>query len=362
LVAVRGEAVSAVYINKIGTAVPPYDVHERFVSHAASRLASDGERRMFRRLVEKSQIEHRYSYLCPRYDGGALDQSDFYQVGRFPDTGVRMRFFEEHAIELATAALDAAGFSEVKDEITHLIVVSCTGFHAPGLDMEIISRFRLRPGIERVLIGFMGCYAALNALTLARHIVRSEPKAKVAVVNVELCTLHLQDGTAVEHMLRFLIWGDGASACVVSGEPAGILLRGFHSTAIPQGRELITWRIGASGFDLSLSSRLPRVLSMALPEKLAEIMAGANPADVRLWAVHAGGRSILDAFAAAIGLAPDALRHSRSVLKRFGNMSSATIMFVLRDMMESGACPGLGCGIAFGPGLTAQSMLFEVPG
>jgi alpha-pyrone synthase len=101
---------------------------------------------------------------------------------------------------------------------------------------------------------------------------------------------------------------------------------------------------------------------MVLPEKLAEIMAGANPADVRLWAVHAGGRSILDAFGAAIGLAPDALRHSRSVLKRFGNMSSATIMFVLRDMMESGASPGLGCGIAFGPGLTAQSMLFEVPG
>src|ERR1700730_9018401 len=190
---VGGEAVSAVYINKIGTAVPPYDVHQRFVSHAASRLASDGERRMFRRLGEKSQIEHRYSFLCPRYEGGALDQNDFYQVGRFPDTGVRMRFFEEHAIELAAAALDAAGFSEVKDEITHLIVVSCTGFHAPGLDMEIISRFRLRPGIERVLIGFMGCYAALNALTLARHIVRSEPKAKVAVVNVELCTLHLQD-------------------------------------------------------------------------------------------------------------------------------------------------------------------------
>ena len=353
--------MSAAYINRIGTAVPPHDVHQHFIAYALSRFSSEGPRRVFRRLVEKSQIEHRYSHLKPQTDGTDLDCSGFYRPGQFPDTGVRMRFFEKHAPELAAAALDDAGFVDVKDEITHLIVVSCTGFYAPGLDLEIVTRFRLRADVERTFVGFMGCYAALNALTLARHIVRSDPRAKVAVVSVELCTLHLQEGAEIDEMLRFLIWGDGASACIVSAEPTGLRLRSFHATVIPQSQELIAWRIGTSGFDLGLSSKLPRTLSAALPEKLPSLMGGVAPADIRLWAVHAGGRAILDAAGEAIGLPPDALRHSRSVLQQFGNMSSATILFVLRDMMrEAAGCIGdLGCAIAFGPGLTAQSMIFE---
>jgi alpha-pyrone synthase len=346
------------YINRIGTAVPPFDVHQTFSRALIPLLSEKYSTAIIARLADRAQIDHRYSFLDPKL---FLKPGGFYQPGRFPGTLERMRFFEQHAPMLAARALEGIDLSGVKDDVTHLIVACCTGFYAPGIDVDIINRFGLRPTVERTIVGFMGCYAAVNALKLARHIVRSEPGAKVVVVNVELCTIHLQEIHDVDQMLCFLIWGDGASACLVSSEPSGIALQSFHSAIIGDGAEQLAWRIGQSGFDIVLSSKVAQTLGHTLPGAIGSVLGGRQVRDIALWAVHPGGRAILDAVGRAIGLEEGALGPSRGVLRRFGNMSSATLVFVLKEILEK-RLKGLGCAMAFGPGLVAESMVFEAAG
>ncbi|QQP89780.1 type III polyketide synthase [Skermanella sp. TT6] len=356
---------TAAYINAIGTAVPTHDVHDKFVSYAPALLTDERLRKLFRRMAERCQIEHRYSFFEPDPDPEVLDTGGFFTRGAFPDTATRMKFYERHALGLATASLEAAGIERHRDGITHLIVTSCTGFYAPGLDLELARHFGLDPSVERTIIGFMGCYAAMNALKAARHIVRSEPGSKVAIVNLELCTLHLQETADIEEILSFLIFADGCSACLVSAEPDGIELQGFRATVIPGSADQITWHIGRNGFDMRLAGTVPGTIGQGLPDALPSILQGRSPSDVELWAVHPGGRSILDAVAGAIEGKGDQLSDSRAVLRDYGNMSSATVMFVLKRMLDRFRDTrmggnGLGCAMAFGPGLTAESMLFRL--
>jgi predicted naringenin-chalcone synthase len=343
------------YINRIGVAVPPFDIHRTFCEFAISRLGSGGTKTAFRRLADRAQIDHRYSFLPPE---SFLEPRGFYRPGQWPDTLARMRFFELHAPSLAVQALDAIGISSFKEELTHLIVACCTGFYAPGIDIDIVNRFDLKPTVERTIVGFMGCYAAINALKLARHIVRSECHAKVLVVNIELCTIHLQQAWDADQMLRFLIWGDGCATCLISAEPSGLELRSFHSTVIGGSADQLAWRVGQNGFDIVLSNKIARTLARELPESIHSILDGRRVGDIALWAVHPGGRSILDAVGSAIDLHEEGLGHSREILRRFGNMSSASVGFVLKEMLEK-KLKGLGCAMAFGPGLTAESMIFE---
>ena len=182
-------------------------------------------------------------------EGDRADTEGFYQCGDFPDTAMRMRRFEQHAPALAQAAVDRLQLGAQCDRITHLLITCCTGFSAPGLDLELIERCRLPSTVERTTIGFMGCYAAINALKLAHHIVRSEASARVFIVNLELCTLHLQDTTDLEQMLSFLLFGDGCAACIVSADPVGVALDSFHAVLVPSTRGLITWNIRETGFD-----------------------------------------------------------------------------------------------------------------
>lgn len=350
-----------VFINRIATAVPAHDVHQKFVAYAPTLLADERARLLFRRMAERSQIEHRYSCLPADVDPQALDGRGFYVRGRFPNTQARMALYKEEALPLAARAVEGLAMADVTQEISHLIVASCTGFYAPGLDLQLIAHFGLRQSVERTIVGFMGCYAAMNALKLAQHIVRSEPAAKVLVVNLELCTLHLQETPDLERVLSFLIFADGCSACLVSGDPSGIRLAGFSSTILPDSADQITWHIGQLGFDMMLSGHVAQTLSRNLSGSLDSILAGARREDIRHWAIHPGGRSVLDAAADSLQLKNGELTQSRDVLRRYGNMSSATVMFVLQQMLEAGA-PGQGCAMAFGPGITAESLLFEIGG
>jgi alpha-pyrone synthase len=352
--------MAAVYVNKIGTAVPPYDAHWKFVDYACGLLSSEPRRQLFRKMAERGQIEHRYSFLQPSRDELGTDVENFYQRGRFPDTSARMRFFERNALTLAVEALNAIDFHNVSQEVTHLILGCCTGFYAPGLDIDVVKRFNLKPTVERTIIGFMGCYSAITGLKLARHIVQSEPRAKVAVINLEMCTIHMQEVNDLEQLLCFLLWGDGCSACLISSEPSGLELQSFHSTLIEEAADQMTWRIGHNGFDMTLSGKVPLTIARSLPKNMGAILGGRRSAEIDLWAVHPGGRSILDAVAGAINLDESALKYSREVLRQFGNMSSATVPFVLKSMLDSDL-RGLGCGMAFGPGLTAESMIFARP-
>jgi predicted naringenin-chalcone synthase len=222
-----------------------------------------------------------------------------------------------------------------------------------------VDHLGLDTGVERNMIGFMGCYAAINGLKMARHIVRSHPEAKVVAVNLELCTLHLQETQELEQVLSFLVFGDGCAAALVSAEPVGFQMDSFRSVMIPGTRELITWRIRELGFDMLLSGKVPGEIGKALCAGSAEVLGRTRKEDVAMWGVHPGGKSVLDAVERGLGLGGDALAASREVLERFGNMSSATVMFVLERLMRGAVKGELGCAMSFGPGLTAETMMFR---
>ena len=357
--------MTQVCLNRIATAVPGDDVHSAFVDFADKLLADGPDPRLgplFGRMSSRSGIEHRYSVLTPNEASTEfrVNAHEFYTRGSFPDTARRMQIFERFAPWLAQAALDKLALTvQERSAITHVIVTTCTGLYAPGLDFDIVDHLGLATTVERTMIGFMGCYAAINGLKTARHIVRSEPEAKVLMVNLELCTLHLQETHELEQVLSFLVFADGCSASLISAEPAGFALDSFRAVLIPTTRELITWRIGGLGFDMLLSGQVPGAIAQALEDGGGEVLGRHETKDITLWGVHPGGRSVLDAVQRGLGLPKEALAASRGVLKNFGNMSSATVMFVLEELLKSARPGELGCAMSFGPGLTAETMLFH---
>jgi predicted naringenin-chalcone synthase len=352
--------MTTVYLNRIATAVPEHDVHDAFVVFAEKMLTDSRLRTVFRRMVSRADIAHRYSFLDPQKGSDRFsphNTNQFYRRGNFPNTAQRMELFEQSAPVLMRNAVDRLALSE-KDRsgITHVLVTCCTGLYAPGLDFEIVDHLGLSASVERTMIGFMGCYAAINALKLARHIVRSDPKAGVLMVNLELCTLHFQETQDLEQVLSFLVFADGAAASLITAREQGFALDTFKAVMVPGTKGLITWKIRGLGFDMLLSGQVPKELGRAL--HAGELMAERDGID--LWAVHPGGRSILDAVERGLELPPDALAASREVLSCFGNMSSATVMFVLQRMMQQARPGQSGCAMSFGPGLTAETMRFHV--
>jgi alpha-pyrone synthase len=350
------------YLNRLAVAVPEYEVHDTFVRFAERALRDRRSRLLFERLASRSQIRHRWSCLAPAAPGSneKLDADGFYTLGSFPSTGTRMQRYERDAPLLAAKAVDRLGLGEAAQRITHLIVTSCTGLSAPGIDFEVMRRCNLSPSIERNFLGFMGCNAAINALKLARHIVRSTPDAKVVVVCIELCTLHLQESADIERLLTFLLFADGCAAALISAEPSGFALDGFHVEVMPEAAGHITWTIRDCGFDMLLSGEVPAAIGATLRSGSDRVLSGASPSEIALWAVHPGGRTVLDAVEVAFALEPSALAIPRAVLRDYGNMSSPTVLFVLEAMMREKPPPGArGCAMAFGPGLTTETMLFS---
>ncbi|HQT76603.1 MAG: hypothetical protein B7Z80_10625 [Rhodospirillales bacterium 20-64-7] len=347
------------WINRIATAVPPHDIHGAFVEFGRDTLVDAHKRALFDRMAAMAEIEHRYAIVepAPRPRDVVLDVGGFYRRDSFPSTAARMAMYEPYALDLAHRAVRALDVDPTG--ITHLIVASCTGFSAPGLDFQLMRLAGLNETTHRTLVGFMGCFAAVNALKLADQIVRAEPGARVLVVNLELCSLHLQeDFQDVPKMLSFLLFADGASAALVTADPEGIALGAFRVRVIPRSDGLITWHIGDTGFVMHLSGQVPGRIRRWLPDNAASLLPDPRPV---LYAVHAGGRSILDSVQHALCLEPAALRYSREILRDYGNMSSATLMFVLQRIMADADARGPGLGMAFGPGLTVETFAFHRP-
>jgi predicted naringenin-chalcone synthase len=355
--------VTTAYLNRIATAVPPHDVHAAFEQFAASLLQDVREDALlFRRMTRRSGIEHRYSSLAPSANGqtGNVDAEGFYRRGSFPNTRARMQRFEQDAPVLAQKAVEHLLPGGERGHITHLLITSCTGMSAPGLDFEIIDRCGLSKSTERTLIGFMGCYAAINGMKLARHIVRSDPAARVLALNIELCTLHLNETNNIEQILTFLLFGDGCAASLISAEPKGAALDAFRSIRPADTNDLMTWKIGDSGFDMTLSGQVPGAIQNTLRAHSAEILDPWPRNSIDLWAVHPGGRTVLEAAERGLGLPSGSLGDSREILRNYGNMSSATVMFVLQQMLRTATAGQKGCAMSFGPGLVAETMSFHM--
>lgn len=341
----------------IGTATPDHDIHHAFLDWVRRRIAPR-EARLFDRMATRAAIGHRWSVLAEK--DRPTEPGGFYGNQRMPGTAERMAIYAQAAPALALQAIERLRARVPLDGITHLVVASCTGFVAPGIDQIIARALGLPAGVERLLVGFMGCYAAVAALRSARHIVRSTPTARVLVVTVELSTLHLQGDTTLEPLLAQLQFGDGAAAALVAADPAGFALGETFAAAVPDSHELIRWTITDQGFVMHLAGAVPGRIGIALAEPAlrAAVTGGLDPAAIDGWAVHAGGRSILDAVEGALGLDPDALAASRAVLHANGNMSSATLMFVLERLL-AGPPVREGRALAFGPGLAAEGFAFR---
>jgi len=360
------------HLNRIGTAIPDHDIHAPITEFMRSMLPEQRTRLIFDRMAERSGIAHRHSFMradeCS--EGEDVNAGSFYRRGNFPGTGARMALYETEALHLAkraVAALEREGPPDGLTGITHLIVASCTGFSAPGLDLQLAAHLGLRADVQRTMIGLMGCSAAVPALRAADQVVRADPLARVLVVNLELCSLHLQETSDLNRLLSLMLFSDGASAAVVSAAPTGIVLQDFLSLIIPDSQDLITWRMGDQGFAMHLSGQVPLRIAQTLGDERAQagdsrLLRGGPVEDVELWAVHPGGRSVLDAVESGLELAPDALAVSRRVLHNYGNMSSATVMFVLQDMLHHGSPGARGMAMAFGPGMVVETFRFQMAG
>ncbi|HEX7002820.1 MAG TPA: type III polyketide synthase [Trueperaceae bacterium] len=360
------------YLNAVASAVPSTSYSQDQILEVMK--AWHGEDRRVQRLLNgiyrASAIERRHSVLSDFLPG---DPGGFFYDPRgerflVPSTGERNRRYQQEAGRLAGCAASEAMSRTQQfgpDSITHLVTASCTGFFAPGPDIELVDSLRLSPGVERYHLGFMGCYAAFPALRMARSICLADPDAVVLVVALELCTLHLQASRDADSLLAASVFADGCAAALVSGrEPeTGFRLDRFGSALARERSGEMAWTIGDSGFEMVLSSKLPLAVEEVVGGAVAELLDGDDPRSVEEWAVHPGGRAILDRVEGALCLGPGALWASRQVLASYGNMSSATVMFVLERLLaaESGG-EGRTVALAFGPGLSVESALFTRTG
>jgi predicted naringenin-chalcone synthase len=312
-------------------------------------------------MAARSGIRHRFSVLPPAPCGGTpIEPGGFYHGETLPSTGARMKAYAEAAPKLALAAVRNLETEADLGAVTHLVVASCTGFVAPGIDQMLARELGLGGGVERTLVGFMGCYAAVSSLRLAYHIVRSEPAARVLVVTVELSTLHLQDEVGIEPLLAMLQFADGATASLVTADPVGFAIASPFAVTLPDSASLIRWDIGDRGFAMQLSGDVPGRIAEALRDEAVreKVLCGLVPEEIDAWAVHAGGRSVLDAVEHGLELPQGALAESRDVLARYGNMSSSTLPFVLAELLPQSE-RRRGVALAFGPGLAAEGFHFK---
>lgn len=347
-----------VWISHLGHSEPgPALPQERVVDWLARRLAPGSDESRLRRFAERSGIESRHSVLD--LDHGEADA--FYPPGGSarPSHDAVSAVFAAKAPGLALEAVRAACPDGI-GRVTHVVVATCTGAVAPGLDIDLVRALALGQGVRRTMVGFMGCYAAVPALRIARDTCRGDPGARVLVVCCELCSLHLEPGPRDDAMLAACLFADGAAAAVVEAGPdpigAGVALGADCSLLGDDDGEIMAWRAGSNGFRLNLSPYVSRALGADL-EPLVAAMAPNGAASVD-WLVHPGGPRILDTFTKRLDLAPDTLDRSRAALAAGGNRSSATVLAMLADAVDAGWC-GQGVAVGFGPGLTIDALGLE---
>lgn len=279
-----------------------------------------------------------------------------------------MQRMKTYAAEAAPLALKAARQALTQSGLragvfTHLVTVSCTGFHAPGVDTDLIEGLGLPPTIERTHIGFMGCHGALNGLRVSRAFTTADPEARVLLCAVELCSVHYFYGWDPGKVIANAIFADGAAAVVgvhESSAPSGA----WRATAcganlFPGTRDAMTWSIGDYGYVMSLSKRVPGLIAAHLRPWVEQWLDQHELAleDVATWAVHPGGPRIVAAVEEALALPHDKTRASHNTFADFGNMSSPTVLFII-DALRKHNAPRPCVALGFGPGLAVEATLF----
>lgn len=370
--------MSAPVIYAIGTAVPPNKIpqeHHYSILESANGL-SRLEKLTLRKIYSRSGISYRHSVLNEFAGNDNAGNVLFHPSGKYENTPVaqRMELYEQYAPALCAQAAEAC-FNTLpsvsRKDITHIITFSCTGMYAPGLDIHLVEQLGLQRNVERTCINFMGCYAAINALKSAYHIARSQPGAIILIAGAELCSLHYRKSNDSNQLVANALFSDGAAAAIVSakhieipGNEINFLIKDFYAEFEQSASDEMVWRIGNNGFDLRLTPEVPVVVKdniKALADKLF-LKTGLQQKDIDHYALHPGGMKILEACEEALNISKEQNEISYSVLNNYGNMSSVTILFVLKEYLSRLTKSDLNQNIlacAFGPGISMESMIIQ---
>lgn len=346
-------------ISKIGTAVPQY-VHsqEDIRLYMQNQLQLDSKAAKLTNLIYKrSGIEKRHSVLS---DFSNNEGASFFLPDADLGVSERMKKYAGESVGLSLNAIENTIPNSELAGVTHLITVSCTGMSAPGLDLQLVKALKLKTNIVRTSVNFMGCYAAIHALKLAEAFCNRKEKTKVLIVCTELCTLHFQNTSNVEDILSACLFADGSAACIVSNEEVnGLEISNFHSEIAFEGYGDMAWEISNHGFLMNLSTYVPKLLEKDMKKLLDANLEKTKyqKEDIKHWAIHPGGKNILEATQKALQIKPTDLASSYKTLSENGNMSSPTVLFVLKDIMEKAKSQEPIFMAAFGPGLTIESAL-----
>ncbi|HZY78839.1 MAG TPA: type III polyketide synthase [Cyclobacteriaceae bacterium] len=359
------------FITAIGTATPKHKFSQSVIADFMVRAMKLDEQdaKKLRALYRATGIESRYSVL-PDY--GKTADYEFYSnsedLSPMPSTKKRLELFRKHAVELSCESARSVMQKISSKEITHLIVVSCTGLYAPGLDIDLVKALDLRADVQRTCVNFMGCYAAFNALKLADSFCGNNEDAKVLIVCTELCSLHFQNENTQDNMLANALFGDGSASVLVEGKARkGLNLKPdiFRCDIALNGEEDMAWTVGDVGFEMKLSAYVPDIIQTGIKDLTNRLLEGMSKdmSDVTYFAIHPGGRRILEVIEKELGLTREQNNCAYTVLRNYGNMSSPTVVFVLKELC--GRLNGVDhnkkiLSFAFGPGLTLESMVLSV--
>lgn len=356
------------FITSIGTSNPAnkysQDTIADFICENFSSTEEDKQKTKV--LYRATGIRERYSVLddYKKKVGSFSFYANTPNMEPFPSTGTRMKLYREKAVPLAIEAITNCTHGlEDFSSFTHIITVSCTGMYAPGLDVDLIKALNLKPDIVRTSLNFMGCYAAMNALVLAKQFCNSQDNVKVLVVSVELCTIHLQKKQSEDNLLAHSLFSDGAAAAVVTNRTSD---RSFEivsnsSYLSLNGKGDMAWKIGDFGFEMSLTSYVPKIIEGGITDLTNNLLKNTNLTihQIDRFAIHPGGKKILEAIEKQLNIPKSANGPAYEVLRDYGNMSSPTILFVLKKVMSNVKPNQNILSFAFGPGLTMESLLFK---
>lgn len=361
------------YITSFGTALPEYRVSQKeIIGFLLNNLnLSDEKKKETEIIFRASGINYRHSVL--KDYTASLGGFEFFpntnNLEPFPGVSQRMHVYKKEALKLSLNAVRQCIGNEDPKNFTHLITVSCTGMYAPGLDFDLVKSLGFSHSIKRTAINFMGCYAAFNALKVAKDICTANSGSKVLIVCVELCSLHFQKNLNQEDtILANALFGDGAAAVLVESELSASInlsLETFYCDLMVEGEQDMTWSIGDFGFEMTLSSYVPDLVKKGIKSLINSLLheLKLNTSDISHFAVHPGGKRILEVIEQELEIPKESNTPAYSVLKNCGNMSSPTILFVLQSIfgkLEAKDKESKILGLAFGPGLTLESMLLKV--
>ncbi len=360
-------------ITGIGTANPEF---KQFQAKTAEIITNSfnlkpSERRLLKSIYRGTGIEQRHSVLsdfCKSFGEFEFFPNEI--DAPFPTTAARMQIYKDNALDLALKAIENC-LSELENfhvhQITHVITVSCTGMYAPGIDIEIVHRLNLHSTTNRTAINFMGCYGAFNAIKIADAICKSNPDATVLIVCVEICTIHFQKSMHLDNIISNSLFADGAACVIIQSQTNRkkyFSLENFHNDLMPQSNDAMAWHIGDNGFDIVLSSYVPDIIRGNISSYMEKLFHQykLNLSDIDFFAIHPGGLKILEACETALNISKENNKYAYQTLRNYGNMSSVTILFVLKaiwdDIQYSEHHKNI-FSCAFGPGLTLESMLLK---